>query len=158
MASVVSTLVQVHVARFEDGRWQHLLLRRRDDEVQLPELWQCITGGIRAGETAFDAARRELEEETGLQPQQWWCVPIVSAFYSRSADAMVMVPVFGVCVSSDDALGTTPEHAEHQWLTLERALEMLAIPQHREGARWFEWLLTESHFRPQLVELYRLQP
>lgn len=43
-----------------------LMLERAD----WPGFWQSVTGGIEWGETAAAAARRELAEETGLQPVQ----------------------------------------------------------------------------------------
>jgi len=52
-----SVLVVVHTA---DG--DVLLLRRAD----VPDFWQSVTGSLREGETPLEAARRELEEETGL--------------------------------------------------------------------------------------------
>lgn len=52
-----SVLVVVHTA---DG--EVLLLRRAD----VPEFWQSVTGSVKEGETPIEAARRELEEETGL--------------------------------------------------------------------------------------------
>lgn len=54
-----SVLVVVHTA---DG--EVLLLRRAD----VPDFWQSVTGSVEAGETPIEAARREVEEETGLDP------------------------------------------------------------------------------------------
>ena len=41
-----------------------LLLKRR----QPFEFWQSVTGSLEDGELSIDAARREIEEETGLSP------------------------------------------------------------------------------------------
>ncbi len=46
-----------------------LLLTHFDPEVQLPPRWLVPGGGIDAGETAAQAAVRELYEETGLEIQ-----------------------------------------------------------------------------------------
>lgn len=53
-----SVLVLVHTPALEI-----LLLERKDP----PGFWQSVTGSLEAGETPLEAARRELEEETGLQ-------------------------------------------------------------------------------------------
>lgn len=42
---------------------QVLLLQRLDN----PDFWQSVTGSLEVGETRFQAAARELLEETGLQ-------------------------------------------------------------------------------------------
>lgn len=40
-----------------------LLLKRSDH----PDFWQSVTGSLKWGESAAEAARRELREETGLE-------------------------------------------------------------------------------------------
>ena len=54
----LSVLVLVHTAAGEI-----LLLER----LQHRDFWQSVTGSLEAGETHAGAARRELEEETGLR-------------------------------------------------------------------------------------------
>jgi 8-oxo-dGTP pyrophosphatase MutT (NUDIX family) len=59
-----------------DASGRVLLLRWRDPhDGQL--LWEPPGGGIEPGETAFDAARRELVEETGLDPSAIVDAPVV---------------------------------------------------------------------------------
>lgn len=50
-----------------EQRQVFLLLTHFDPEVGLPPRWLTPGGGIDAGETAVDAAVRELFEETGLK-------------------------------------------------------------------------------------------
>ncbi|MGA8262742.1 MAG: dihydroneopterin triphosphate diphosphatase [Arenicellales bacterium] len=45
------------------GAGDVLLLKRSDH----PDFWQSVTGSLKWGESAPDAARRELQEETGLR-------------------------------------------------------------------------------------------
>ena len=54
-----SVLVVIHTPRLEC-----LLLQR----VLPAGFWQSVTGSLQWGETALDAARREVVEETGLDP------------------------------------------------------------------------------------------
>lgn len=53
----VSALILIHTRDL-----QVLLLERADK----PGFWQSVTGSIEAGETPYDAAIREVREETGL--------------------------------------------------------------------------------------------
>ena len=60
-----------------DGAERLLLLRGRDPARPTAEWWFTPGGGLNPGETAEQAARRELREETGLSPVDltplpWW--------------------------------------------------------------------------------------
>ncbi|HSJ54693.1 MAG TPA: NUDIX domain-containing protein, partial [Anaerolineae bacterium] len=59
--------VSVYVLRPDPREgWRILLLRRAGEH--LPGLWSQVAGGIESGERGWQAALRELAEETGLVP------------------------------------------------------------------------------------------
>ena len=58
------TMVSVLAIRGDDTETRVLLLRRAGNHLR--GIWSYVAGHIEAGETAWQAARRELSEETGL--------------------------------------------------------------------------------------------
>ena len=65
MTSVRVSLVDLYVLRGTGSALECLVLRRASGG-RCPGSWETVHGHIEAGETPADAARRELEEETGL--------------------------------------------------------------------------------------------
>jgi 8-oxo-dGTP diphosphatase len=66
MADFVETPGRIDIALVVACRERRFLVARRPAEVHLAGYWEFPGGKIEAGEAPADAARRELEEETGL--------------------------------------------------------------------------------------------
>jgi len=64
------------------------LTLRRSVGRPLPHVWQPITGKLRDGEHALEGARREVLEETGLEPDRWWALETVTVYFDPAADAI----------------------------------------------------------------------
>jgi dATP pyrophosphohydrolase len=97
--------------------------------------WQSVTGALEWGETAARAAARELREETGLEPAglidaDVECrFPILPEWRSRYApDVAENIEHLWYLELADRVTVTIDpaEHAGHEWLPLEAAIERVA--------------------------------
>jgi 8-oxo-dGTP pyrophosphatase MutT (NUDIX family) len=128
MPQIVCRIVEVCVFRFSTSGPQYLLLRRALNDDLYPNIWQLISGGIDAGETAVAAALRETLEETGLKPLRMWTVPHVNVFYDARHDVVHNDPVFAMQAAPDAEPLLSEEHHMFEWCTRERAHQLLVWP------------------------------
>lgn len=127
-------MIEAHLFRDTGNRLEFLLLKRAEKEIY-PGLWQMVSGKIKSGETAYAAALREINEETGLIPEKLWVAPKVNSFYSHEKDTITLVPVFAALISIDSGVQISDEHSAYGWYTIEDAEELLAWPGQREAIR-----------------------
>src|SRR3989339_423550 len=129
--NVSSTLVEAHVIREVDNEIEFLLLKRAANEIY-PGVWQMVTGSIES-ENAYQTALREIKEETGLTPINFWVVPNINSFYSPGKDIIIMIPVFVAMVKENVIVTISEEHTEFKWVKKEEALQLLAWPGQRKS-------------------------
>ena len=130
MAAVTSvrvSLVDLYVLRGAGPSLECLVLRRADGG-RCPGSWETVHGHIEAGETPAEAARRELEEETGLVPERLYNLSRVEAFYQHLLDEVALIPVFVALVPASAAVRTGAEHDRCEWLGPAAARERFAWP------------------------------
>lgn len=108
---------------------RYLLIRRCGK--YLPGTWQMISGGIESGETASQAALREIREETGLIPQALYSADAVETFYMQSNDKITFVPVFVAFVKNRKVSLSPKEHDSYEWLSFENARDRLVWAEQR---------------------------
>lgn len=128
MPKTVSRLVDVYPYRRSGPSHEFLLLRRSPGVVYAGD-WRMVGGKIRQGEAAWQAARRELEEETGCRPVLMWTVPSVNVFYEWQTDTVRVIPAFAAEIDSDPVLNH--EHDAYQWLDCDEACARLQWPEQR---------------------------
>jgi 8-oxo-dGTP pyrophosphatase MutT (NUDIX family) len=137
-------MIQVHVARNTSRGVEYLALKRADTLIRYPGIWQVITGGIESGETAPEAALRELEEEAGLVPKEFFSLPFVASFFSQRENRVQHVPVFAAIVSEAEVVRLSSEHTEYRWLAYEDILALLPFPSHKDATKIFREYIIEG--------------
>jgi dATP pyrophosphohydrolase len=133
LTKIVSVTVEVCVFKLERDVPRYLLLKRSADDTLYPGIWQFVTGTMKEGEAAVEAAARELLEETGLSKQRFWVAPFVSSFYVSANDSVHLSPFFAAQVAQEDQVRLSSEHQEYQWCTFEAAQEKLVWPAQLQG-------------------------
>jgi 8-oxo-dGTP pyrophosphatase MutT (NUDIX family) len=92
-----------------------------------------VHGHVEDGEVPWQAARRELEEETGLPPDRLYNLSRVETFYQHRLDEVAMVPVFVAFVAAAAPVRLGPEHDRHEWLSPAAAGARFAWPRERRA-------------------------
>ena len=110
---------------------EFLILKRAKTKIY-EHLWQGVAGKIEEGEKAWEAAIRELSEETGLIPLKVFIADHVSSFYEKHGDRLNLVPVFGIEVDSHDVI-LSKEHCDFKWVEFDLACKTLVWKGQKEG-------------------------
>jgi 8-oxo-dGTP pyrophosphatase MutT (NUDIX family) len=142
------TQVLVHAVRRTEDGWSYLMLRR---VPQRGGFWQGVSGGAEWGEELPDAARRELLEETGLQPVELrrvdcqYTLPMEERWkkWYRPGTAEIEEYVFLALVEGQDVVLSPEEHDDCRWCSYEEALGLLAWPENVKALRCCQQALAE---------------
>ena len=133
--------VLVYPVRRKDEDLEYLLLRRIRD---CGGAWQGVTGRVEQDEEVSDTARRELAEETGLDPLV--LKDLLFSFSYHVEDEWrylyiddvekITVFAFAALVKTDqDPILDPHEHDQWIWCNIEKALDSINWPDNREALR-----------------------
>ena len=131
MPKVVVRVIDAYVFNRKSKEIRFLLLKRAKTKIY-EHLWQGVAGKIEAGETSWEAAIRELKEETGFEPVRIFVADHVSKFYEAHGDWVNMVPVFGIEVE-DEEVKLSGEHCEFKWVDFNTAHQTLIWSGQKDG-------------------------
>ena len=131
MAEILNRVIDAYVYRQTEDGLKFLLMKRSKTKLY-EHLWQGVAGKIEAEEEAWQAAIRELKEETGFDPLRIFVADHVSRFYEKHGDRINLVPVFGIEVDQEDVT-LSDEHCGYQWADFETARQTLVWNGQKEG-------------------------
>jgi dATP pyrophosphohydrolase len=118
--------------RRTDGGIEYAIFRRAD---RMDACWQGLAGGAEEGESAEQAARREMAEEARIPSD----APLIALDATASVPAVhfaaskrwgpdvyvVTERTFGVRVPDRHTITLSDEHSEYRWLPYEAAARLL---------------------------------
>lgn len=126
----MSRLVDVYPYQKSRGKI-NLLIFRRSGGVKYSNQWRMVGGKAEEGETYYEAALRELKEETGLDPLLFWTIPSINNFYNPSADTIHQIPAFGAEIKSGQDIVLNHEHSEFKWISEDEIDDYILWPEQR---------------------------
>lgn len=147
MTTIAVSLVDLYVLRGAGGALECLVLRRGAGG-RCPGSWEAVHGHIEPGETPAEAARRELDEETGLPLERLYNLSRVEAFYQHRPDEVALVPVFVAFVDPAAPVRTGVEHDGFEWLLPADARARFSWPRESRALEDAVRLLGAGHAGP----------
>ena len=109
------------------SRWEYLLL-------DYGTHWDFPKGHIEPGEDPQTTARRELEEETGIQDAQFISgfTHSMRYFYRKAGEGMTKVVIYFLAETATGQVTLSHEHSGYAWLPYEEAMRRLTFRNARD--------------------------
>jgi dATP pyrophosphohydrolase len=135
------------------GDSHQLLMGCRASGEYMGGTWQLISGGIEPDETAWQAAIREMHEETGLSPREFYRLSTLTRFYRSDNDSLNTAPMFCAMVEADAVVQLNSEHTAFDWVNIDQAESRLMWPSDCEAFREVRSVLLEGGLAKQSMRI-----
>ena len=133
MSKIKMKQVDSYIYLKTDTGLKYLMLKRNTGK-HYEHLWQGVAGKIEKGEAAWQTVVRELKEETGKSPVKLFVADHIASFYDARNDRILIVPIFGIEVESDE-VKLSEEHSDYKWVSFDEALGLLSWQGQKKGLK-----------------------
>lgn len=137
MGEVKFSTIQLHPFILQENVVKYIILQRHHNSKYYPNMWQVVTGKINPNEKAYQAAVRELKEETGLEVDKLYHIPFIGSFYDWRNDNIEQIPCFAAEVSNTN-IKLSHEHLDYRVLDYEELNSYLSLPSHLIAAEYLK--------------------
>jgi len=136
-------LIDAYLYKIINNNVQFLVLKRSNKTIYAGQ-WRMIGGKVKAGETYWQAAQREVDEELSITPQLFWSVPTINRFYEPETDEIHVIPPFAVQLKKEDKFVLNYEHSEYSWIETSQIDEYIKWPEQRRIMKLINEIVTED--------------
>lgn len=142
--------IQCFIVRPVGNSHEFLQMRRAAGDF-MGGSWQTVYGKIEPGETAWQAALRELREETGLAPVEFYQLDTVNTFYLAATDEIWHVPMFCAIVDPQAVVRLNAEHDAVRWVPRAQAIDAFIWPGEKSAlVELFREILNDGPAKPHM--------
>ncbi len=136
-------LIDLYPYKIINQEPRFLLFKRAQGHIYQGQ-WRMIGGKVEAGETYWQAALRELDEETGLSPSLFWTVPSVNQFYEHKTDTILTIPAFAAEIRENEEIVLDSEHSKFDWFPVQKAVDVIIWPEQRRLLELVHHIVTSN--------------
>lgn len=104
-----------------------LTVQRSKTDYWMPLHWSMPGGHIGEGESPYNAAKRELKEETGLKANTLFHLGVK---YGKEGNKLYLY----MCEDFDGEVQLNFEHSDHKWITVDEIDDYKTTPRMKEFA------------------------
>lgn len=135
-------LIDVYPYRIKDGYPEFLLLKRSSEKIYAGQ-WRMIGGKVKEGEASWEAALRELREETTVKPGTFWVIPSVNQFYEAKSDTIHHIPAFAAEIDDEADIILDDEHTGFSFIRIDEVDSYIQWPEQRRLMKLTHDILTD---------------
>jgi len=136
-------LIDLYPYRFSGNTPEFLLCKRSSSKIYSGQ-WRMIGGKVKPGETYWQAALRELREETALSPEKFWAVPSINHFYEAKSDQILSIPVFAAEINLSASPVLNEEHSAFGWFDAKEATGRIIWPEQQRLITTINQIITST--------------
>lgn len=144
-------LIDVYPYRINGKNVEFLILKRSSKKIYANQ-WRMVGGKVEDGETFWQAALRELNEEISEKPSSFWTVPSVNSFYEHKTDTIHQIPAFAAKIEwTDERIKLDDEHSGYLWVKADQINEYIHWPEQKRLIRLINDILINHQILPEWI-------
>lgn len=124
-------LIDAYIYRINSDHTIEFLILKRSKVKVYSGQWRMVGGKVKDLEKYWQAALREIREETSMQPTKFWTVPSTNQFYEYQSDSILNIPAFAAEMANNEDPKLDDEHDDFKWIKFEQIREYIFWPEQR---------------------------